>query len=162
MLIFSGVIALPGVLLLGPFVMVLEYLSENERKKALANSKVKITGKDVVASFKIMTSIIIFPLSSMVFTTAFFLLFFFLDEHHYNIIIYTIIFFFCWPVYVLVAIRSFDGLKKHLICMFSYILTICDQSKINNLKLTRNQLKVFTFYLLLYIQYFKYFIFHYY
>jgi glycerol-3-phosphate O-acyltransferase / dihydroxyacetone phosphate acyltransferase len=77
MIVLTGVIALPGIVLTGPFIMVLEYLAEIERKKALAGSKVKISGKDVVASYKIMISTVIFPLSSLIFTTAFFLFLFF-------------------------------------------------------------------------------------
>lgn len=46
-----------------PLGLILRYLSEKERKKALASSKVKILGKDVVASYKIISAAVIVPIA---------------------------------------------------------------------------------------------------
>lgn len=55
-----------------PITILLNFLAEKERKKALAGSKVKISGKDVVASYKVLASIIIVPLSILIYTILFY------------------------------------------------------------------------------------------
>ena len=58
---------MPGLIFGLPFALFLQFLSERERKKALAGSKVKISANDVVASYKILCAFVIFPLQSMIF-----------------------------------------------------------------------------------------------
>lgn len=57
----------------GPLALILRTYSENERRKALAGSKVKVLGKDVVASFKVIASAIILPSSVVLYTILFYL-----------------------------------------------------------------------------------------
>lgn len=64
-----------------PISICLNILAERERKKALAGSKVKISGKDVVASYKILASIIIVPLSILIYTILFYF-----SLSHYNLV----------------------------------------------------------------------------
>lgn len=91
---------MPGVILGGPFALFLQYLSEKERKKALAGSKVKISANDVVASYKIVCAFVIFPIQSMLFTVGFYFLIgaFVTSNLKYQILI-TLGFFLIWPLY---------------------------------------------------------------
>lgn len=57
--------ACPGYLLLGPVTSLIDYLTEKERLKALAGSKVKIKASDVVASYQILLSSVLFPLTTL-------------------------------------------------------------------------------------------------
>jgi hypothetical protein len=84
----------------GPFGLLLQYLSEKERLKALAGSKVKITANDVVASHKIICAFIVFPMQSLIYTTAFYLLIvaFVTSTPKYQALL-TIGFFLIWPIY---------------------------------------------------------------
>lgn len=66
--------ALPGFFMSFPIALLLNYLGEKERKKALANSKVKLSGKDVVASFKILSAMIVVPFAVIVYTAMFYIL----------------------------------------------------------------------------------------
>lgn len=56
-----------------PVGLYLRYLADQERKKALAGSTVKIMGVNVMASKKIMSAIVMFPLVCVVFTIMLFL-----------------------------------------------------------------------------------------
>jgi len=69
--------ALPGLLLNTPAVLILNHLANKERIKVcahnlqakypqcLSKSKVKISGKDVVASYKVKMGVIIFPATAI-------------------------------------------------------------------------------------------------
>ena len=56
-MIFAG----PGLVLSMPVIIGLRMLGEKERKKALKSSTVKILGKDVVSSYKIMSALVVIP-----------------------------------------------------------------------------------------------------
>jgi len=80
----------------------------------LAGSKVKISGKDVVASFKLMAALIIVPIAVFIYT-----LFFYIWLYYYDIVEpdnrlkTTLCFLFMWPLYITAMIRSNDGLIRH-------------------------------------------------
>ena len=60
-MIISFFFALPGMLMLIPLGLFLTYFAEKERRKALAGSEVKVKGVDVMASVKVVASIVIYP-----------------------------------------------------------------------------------------------------
>lgn len=55
-------LALPGFLLNAPIGLVARYLARKEATKAKKSSKVKIAGRDVIASYKIITTLVMVPL----------------------------------------------------------------------------------------------------
>ena len=59
----------PSIVLLAPLYLISIYFTEIERKKSLANSTVKIYGRDVVASYKILCILVIYPFYSILFST---------------------------------------------------------------------------------------------
>lgn len=92
----------------GPLALLLRYYSEVERRKvsnifikALKTSNVKVLGKDVVASNKIVASLIIMPISIILFTFLFSLAIkgrkFAANGKGRKL---TLLFFFLWPIYV--------------------------------------------------------------
>jgi glycerol-3-phosphate O-acyltransferase/dihydroxyacetone phosphate acyltransferase len=59
--VFSLVFALPGILMLIPLALFVSYFAEKERRKALASSDVKVKGVDVMASFKVAATLVLYP-----------------------------------------------------------------------------------------------------
>ena len=57
-----GVLALPGVILNLPVGLAARTLANRHAKQALAASNVKVAGRDVVASYKILVSMVMWPL----------------------------------------------------------------------------------------------------
>ena len=57
-----GVLALlPAVILNAPVGLVARIMAWREAKRAVANSRVKIKGRDVVSSYKILVSLVLVP-----------------------------------------------------------------------------------------------------
>lgn len=123
--------------------MIIRHLSEKERKKALASSEVKVTGRDVVASHKVVTSFIIFP-------PAFFLFFAF---HHFIMVYllddkrevyakyYDAFFLVWWPFYLYTMLIAGDELKSHLETIRAKLILLFVVGKLSELKNLRESLK---------------------
>jgi len=60
---------------------------------------VKIQGKDVVASYKVLSAIVIVPISVVIYTLMFY---YFAAQYHPSDDAFwlSVLFFFLWPVYV--------------------------------------------------------------
>lgn len=61
-LVFSLVFAIPGVLLHLPIALLASYISKKKAKEALASSSVKIYGRDVLATWKLLVALVVTPL----------------------------------------------------------------------------------------------------
>ena len=103
------------MLLNGPMALIIKFFSEIERKKviklkivfrsynllkALASTTFKIKATDIVASHKIVCSVVAFPVFAIVWTAGFNLIlkqFTTLDS--YTISIATLIYLIFWPIY---------------------------------------------------------------
>jgi len=55
------IVSLPGFIINIPVPIIAKYLALQEAKKALQGSDVKIEGKDVIASYKVLTSLVMIP-----------------------------------------------------------------------------------------------------
>jgi len=71
-------LALPSMLLFVPVALITSVLSERERVKALAGSTVKVQAMDVVASYKILVSVVFVPLYNLFLAT---IIMWFFDLH---------------------------------------------------------------------------------
>ncbi|CAD8112845.1 unnamed protein product [Paramecium sonneborni] len=142
MALFSLSFALPGYIMTIPISILLNTYTERERQKALANSKVKLSGKDVIASYKILASIMIVPAAIAIYTVLFHYALkkwnFISKEKQLKL---TLIFFLLWPFYITAMIRSNDGLIRHSRKVKSQILFFLYQSKYRKLKKQREQLQ---------------------
>ena len=59
---FYSVVALPGLVFNIPVGFLMRYLAEKERIKCLKASSVKVLGKDVVTSYKLILGFVILPI----------------------------------------------------------------------------------------------------
>jgi len=142
-LTLSLAFALPGLILMTPVGLYLRYLADQERKKALAGSTVKLMGVDVMASKKIMSAIVIFPLVCIVFTAALFVgTGYFTDLSVYMRFVITVTFFILWPIYVYICIRSTDGTVRHFKTFTSRLLCLFYRNKIEKIQIMRQRLKL--------------------
>jgi hypothetical protein len=71
---FSLIFAIPGILMLIPLGLTIGYFAEKERRKALATSTVKVLGVDVMASVKVGSSLILYPIYCAFFTMTFYII----------------------------------------------------------------------------------------
>lgn len=56
LLSFWGGLALPGVIINAPIILLAKFISRKKAKEALAASQVKVAGRDVVATWKVLVS----------------------------------------------------------------------------------------------------------
>ncbi|RKP06390.1 hypothetical protein THASP1DRAFT_31790 [Thamnocephalis sphaerospora] len=60
-LLFMAVLALPGLLVNLPLLLVASVISQRKAKQALAESSVKIKGRDVLATWKVLVALVLVP-----------------------------------------------------------------------------------------------------
>jgi len=68
-MLFNGLAAFPGLFLGLPLLIATRVVSQHERRKALRSSKVKIHARDVVATYKVLMSLVMTPLLHVVYTS---------------------------------------------------------------------------------------------
>ena len=143
--------------------MLISYLGEKERKKALSNSKVKVFGKDVVASHKIICAVGMFPFYAFLFAFLYYILIKqYVTQNTFYQFLLTISFFFLWPLYAysiasfwnfikcffwnLVLVRSVDGVVRQFKTVKAKLVFLIDTSKYSQLRFSRKtmQLRVIT------------------
>lgn len=59
--IFLGILCAPMIILYSPLMLITKRVSHEKAAEALAGSKVKITGKDVISTWKLITALILTP-----------------------------------------------------------------------------------------------------
>lgn len=60
-MLFSFFFALPGLAFTSIIALIIQWKAEQDRKVALAGSRVKVVAKDVIASRKLVYAIALFP-----------------------------------------------------------------------------------------------------
>ncbi|TPX36507.1 hypothetical protein SmJEL517_g01351 [Synchytrium microbalum] len=63
------VLATPGMLLFGPTALVARYYSHRMAKAALKGSSVKISGRDVISTWKVLVTLVLSPLLYTIYST---------------------------------------------------------------------------------------------
>lgn len=61
LLLVYGVTLLPAIVLNLPVILLIDFLSKRKARKAVATSAVKIKGRDVLATWKLMVGFVLFP-----------------------------------------------------------------------------------------------------
>ena len=105
--------SLAGLIMLFPLGMLNRHLAEKARKEALAGSAVKVVGADVMATKKLSTTLMLYPLLCFGFTTFFFYVLGMLHIHGWERVLGTVAFFFFFPLYSYICILSMDNLLKY-------------------------------------------------
>ncbi|ORZ35962.1 hypothetical protein BCR44DRAFT_23526 [Catenaria anguillulae PL171] len=68
LLVIMGIVALPGTLLNAPIAIAASRISTKKAKEALAASTVKIEGRDVLATWKLLVTLVLVPLTYVAYT----------------------------------------------------------------------------------------------
>ncbi|WOO85271.1 putative acyltransferase [Vanrija pseudolonga] len=68
LLLWWGLLSLPGVILHAPVFILAKVISHKKAKEALAASSVKIQGRDVLATWKVLVSLAVVPALYLVYT----------------------------------------------------------------------------------------------
>eukprot|EP00347_Sterkiella_histriomuscorum_P011872 403370778 len=118
-------LSIAGLCMLLPLGVLNNHLGEKARKQALASSTVKVIGIDVVATKKLSTTIMLYPLFCIGFSSFFFFILGKFDVELFQRIIWTFIFFLFFPIYSYFCILSRDKLiyyyqlmQSRLLCLF--------------------------------------------
>jgi len=139
--IITGIFALPGLLLNGPLGLLITFLSEKERKKALAGSSVKVKATDVVASKKVMSSFIIFPAASLLYTLIFrIILHYYVGFKGTALNLATLLFILFWPLYSYVMVLSADKALVNYKNLKARFVLIIFRSRLHQLQDVRKDL----------------------
>ena len=134
-LLVSLVFVLPGIITLLPLGYLNRYLAEKERERALKKSTVKIVGADVMASKKILTTFILYPLTCMFFLTMFFIL----QLKYTDLKIDDIKsnwkwFFIFYPIYNYICVRSIDGVVGNFINLKTRVYWLFSRDRMEKLR----------------------------
>jgi glycerol-3-phosphate O-acyltransferase/dihydroxyacetone phosphate acyltransferase len=95
-----GILALPGIILNLPVGIAARTLANRHAKQALAASNVKVSGRDVVASYKILVSMVMWPLVHSFYAAW--------VVHHYGWKWGISSWFVLFPLYAYATIRIFE------------------------------------------------------
>ncbi|KAJ3060133.1 hypothetical protein HK102_009652, partial [Quaeritorhiza haematococci] len=105
-LVFLAV-SLPGVILLAPVIYLIEHISSLKQKESLATSTVKLRGKDVVSSWKVIVALILLPTINTFYSTLSFLLAYL----HFSLPLSTSLFKVAVPVFVAFPFMSYATVR---------------------------------------------------
>lgn len=137
------ILALPGTFLFSPVFFTAKLISDKKQKEALAGSVVKIKARDVVATWKILISMLFAPLLYIFYST---LITFYCYRKDYFasyslILIFVASYLVCASITYAALIVGESGMDlfKSLIPLY---LSITDPIDLHNLKLQRRELAV--------------------
>ena len=98
-LLINLVFVLPGNIMIMPLSASVALKGEEERIKALKGSVVKVKGNDILASFKVKTYLVAFPIYLIVFTYLYNLFIrYYYDLSRWDSIWSTLLFFLVFPI----------------------------------------------------------------
>mmetsp|Transcript_46799 Transcript_46799/g.92096 ORF Transcript_46799/g.92096 Transcript_46799/m.92096 type:complete len:679 (+) Transcript_46799:24-2060(+) len=106
MVVLYGSVCLPGILLALPMFGTTRYISHKQAKLAKSKSSVKIAGRDVLATWKVMVSCVFVPLLHCTYTLMAGL--FFGGTH-------ATVYFFFMPFVSMFSILATEYMKKHIL-----------------------------------------------
>jgi glycerol-3-phosphate O-acyltransferase / dihydroxyacetone phosphate acyltransferase len=134
--------SLAGLTMLTPLGILNKYLAEKARKEALAGSSVKVIGADVMASKKLTTTILLYPILCIGFTAWFYYVISKLTELPLlSKLLWTFVFFVFFPLYSYVCILSRDNLVRYHQLMYSRLMCLFFTEDMFVLKQMRKNLK---------------------
>eukprot|EP00347_Sterkiella_histriomuscorum_P005857 403355010 len=140
--IMSLIFAFPGLIMLAPIATGISIYAEKERKKALAGSDVKVKATDVMASVKVLLTLIFYPFYCFGFTITFYWMCInYFEMRKTTSFELSILFFILFPIYAVLCVRSSDGIMRHYKAMTSRILAFFYTDKIHDLQIMRKELK---------------------
>lgn len=136
--VISMLFSLPGLIITSWLACLIREKAEKSRKQALAKSSVKVTGKDVVSSYKIKYAMVTWPLL-WIFLSIFVFGLCWYCEFGYR---YGFYFFIGWPFYCYFAITFSDYAFISARKLYINTMTIFSYDKAHALVNTRRELQV--------------------
>lgn len=103
LLFFWALIWVPAGLLSVPFVLITRHVAKSKAKEAVAKSSVKIAGRDVLATWKVLVAIGLWPTMHMVYTFLTFA---------YGGKVYAVVYFFFMPFLSFANLKSQENMVK--------------------------------------------------
>lgn len=141
-LITSLIFALPGLIFTGCVGGLIKFIVEKERRKALASSSVKIQARDVIASFKIIYGIMLFPVVLGMIVLVIFGSKLYSSGSVYDSLYYTFLFIVVWPWYYYLCLIFGDRAMLHLKRLYVRALSICNPTQMELLLAEREEVSV--------------------
>jgi len=145
-IITALLVALPGTVFAGILGLLVNWIAEKERQKALAKSSVKIHGYDVLASFKVVYGFVLIIVISVSLGVGYF--FYSYCKFHLDTLdslqaalFRFLLFMAVWPIYFYISIVLSDRAFELLGRLHARILSILSPNKLEKLQLEREQVK---------------------
>ena len=127
------VLSAPGLILNAPIALIAKIVAHQQAKKAKAGSVVKISGADVVASYKVIIGIVVTPILYTLYAIIVFAKFGFL---------YTLLFTALWPLFSWASVRATEeGVRVWKSFLYLFRLRLW-ASELTALRETRKELQV--------------------
>lgn len=138
-LLTSLIFALPGLIFTACVGGLIKFIVEKERRKALAGSSVKIQARDVIASFKIIYGIMLFPVVLGGIMMMIFGIKLYLSGSVANSLYYAFIFIVVWPWYYYLCLIFGDRAMLHLKRLYVRAISICNPTQMEILIAEREE-----------------------
>jgi glycerol-3-phosphate O-acyltransferase/dihydroxyacetone phosphate acyltransferase len=141
--IISLLFTLPGWILTSWLNILINQRAEKERKVALSKSSVKLTGRDVVSSFRMLYGVICFP----ILTATLSLLSFLLITYYYGLydgFWCTCYLVLIWPIYCYVGLKFADTFVINLSRLTFNARSLFSGHKISQIIQLRRELQIAT------------------
>jgi glycerol-3-phosphate O-acyltransferase / dihydroxyacetone phosphate acyltransferase len=131
-LVLCAVVFLPGIILIWPWRAFTRYVSAKKAKEALRKSDVKIKGNDVLATWKLMTTVTLVPIQHTLYTC---LSYYFFGESS------AVAFFFFAPFVAIVTVLSTERGRVVYASMRPLYMALAHPERAVNLAEHRTKLK---------------------
>ena len=97
------IISVPGLVASWPILLIVRLVASSKAREAKKHSSVKIAGRDVMATWKVLMSLVVTPLVHVLYTTV---CYFYFGEPH------AVAWFFIMPFFALGSIKAFEQVKS--------------------------------------------------
>eukprot|EP00750_Incisomonas_marina_P008441 INCI15474.1.p1 GENE.INCI15474.1~~INCI15474.1.p1 ORF type:complete len:912 (+),score=148.99 INCI15474.1:242-2977(+) len=110
------VVSVPGLIASLPIMITVRLVASSKARAALKNSSVKVAGRDVMATWKILVSFVVVPIVHIVYTL---LSYYFVGEPA------AVAWFFIMPIFAYVTINTTERLKADLQEFMPLLMSTC-------------------------------------
>jgi glycerol-3-phosphate O-acyltransferase/dihydroxyacetone phosphate acyltransferase len=139
--VFSACFAIPGLAITSVFGLAIQYKVEKDRKTALANSRVKKLAKDVVASHKIIYSMILAPVLTGLVAVSVLLIMAWYGHGMWDCLLTGLIAFVVWPWYFYFCVLFSDTAIRHAKQLYVNTLAVFQPRRIEAIRNQRRFLQ---------------------
>jgi len=132
LLLFYFLVALPGTIMAQPMLIVTSKVSKKKAEEAVAKSSVKLAGRDVLATWKVLVSLVMAPLMHLTYT---FLCWFYFGETA------SVVWFFFAPFVAIGSIFATERATKLALSIRTLVLVLRNEAVGKDLIARRTKLQ---------------------